>query len=672
MKTTLNRLAKANSPYLQQHANNPVDWYEWGEDALSKARNENKPLIISIGYAACHWCHVMAHESFMDQEVAEFMNSHFVCIKVDREERPDIDQIYMEAAQYITGSGGWPLHAFTLPNGKPFHAGTYFTRIQWLELLKRIVPVYDSQFPEIEKQADSITIALQPELPAGIVNSARSDPGIEQYKALIRDWEGLIDHQEGGFTTVPKFPLPVAWELLLQYFHLTGSDQALQWVNLTLQAISGGGIYDQAGGGFSRYSTDRYWKVPHFEKMLYDNAQLISLISHAYQVTRQARYAEIIEQSIGFIQREMMNGEGACYSSLDADSEGEEGKFYTFTQQQIREILDPSVFQIVAGFYQITADGNWEKGRNILFPQTTVDAFAVSQHLDPLAIRKILSQANEKIMNLRNQRIRPTRDEKIITSWNALMIKAFLDAYHALGHPAYLDASLNLARFLEKKMFDTSGILHRSYKDGNASIVGFLDDYSYFAEALIGLYESTFNLHWLELSKELTLFAMDHFSDRNSPLFFYSSDLSEPLIARKHEVSDHVMPSSNSVMVNVLNRLGLMYDDPVYIRRANEILDHVLSLKTSPGPYFANYIRALGWKAFIPNEIALVGVQAAEKNSILQRNFLPTSVIVGGSTENLPLLQKRLVKDATLIYVCRNKSCQLPVEEVETALKLLK
>jgi uncharacterized protein len=671
MKAPLNRLALANSPYLKQHANNPVDWYEWGDEAITRARKENKPLIISVGYAACHWCHVMAHESFMDREVAVFMNSHFVCIKVDREERPDIDQIYLEAAQYISGSGGWPLNAFALPDGRPFYAGTYFTRNQWLELLNRIILAYKGQFADLEKQADSLTRVLQttPQGKAGILKN--NDFTEDHYKSLILDWDGLIDQEAGGFTTVPKFPLPVAWEFLLQYHYLTGDERPLQWVTATLDAISGGGIYDQAGGGFARYSTDKYWKVPHFEKMLYDNAQLISLFAHAYQVTRQARYAEIIEQSIGFAQRELMNGEGAFYSSLDADSEGEEGKFYTFTMDEVNEVLDPSVFTIITGYYQITAHGNWE-GRNILFPKMAADDYAKNQGIDTGSFRKMLSHANEKLMQLRNHRTRPATDDKILTSWNALMIKAFLDAYHALGHPDYLNAALKLAVFLEKKMFNRAGVLQRSYKDGIATIGGFLDDYSVFAEALIMLYESTFDLHWLEMGRELTNFAIEHFSDRHGPLFFYTSDLSEPLIARKSELTDHVIPSSNSVMAKVLLRLGLYYDDPSFSGRASGILRQVLGSKASPGPYFANYAAALGWQVFAPYEIAVVGEQAGEKSITLQRNYLPTSLFLGGNKENLPLLRNKLVKDTTLIYVCKNKTCQLPVQEVDEALKMLK
>jgi len=673
MKNQMNRLAKANSPYLIQHADNPVDWFEWGAEALTKARKENKPLIISVGYAACHWCHVMAHESFMDPEIAAYMNIHFVCIKVDREERPDIDQIYLEAAQFISGTGGWPLNAFALPDGRPFFAGTYFPKAQWYELLKRIITIYGSQYADLVKQAEDLTKAVQTSSPINeIVFPAAEIFNKEQYTALLDPWEGLIDHEYGGFTSVPKFPLPAAWEFLLQFHYLTGNEIALKWVENTLLAISGGGIYDTAGGGFSRYSVDRYWKVPHFEKMLYDNAQLVSLFAHAYQVTRRSEYGEVIRQSTGFIQRELMNREGACYSSIDADSEGEEGKFYTYTLAEFKEAVDPPDFDIMADYYRITENGNWENGKNILFRKSPADVYAKSINQSPEAFGKVLNRTNQQLLYYRSRRIRPSTDEKIITAWNALMISAFLDSFHALGHKKYLDAALKTATFLCENMFTRNGILQRSYMNGNATINGFLDDYAFLAESMIRLYQSTFELRWLEMARKLTDFVLEHFSDKNSPLFHYTSDLSETLVARKPEIPDNVIPSSNSVMTHVLIRLGLFFDEPSYTGRASEILRVVEKNMAAQGPYFANYAMALGWQAFAPSEIAIIGEYAGEKNSILQKNYLPLSVISGGNEENLPLLKNKRVIGKTLIYVCRNRVCQLPVGDVESALNIIK
>ncbi len=671
MKSNLNRLATANSPYLRQHSDNPVDWFPWGEEALAKARKENKPLIISIGYAACHWCHVMAHESFLDAEVASFMNAHFVSIKIDREERPDIDQVYMEAVQHITGGGGWPLHAFALPDARPFHGGTYFARNQWLDLLKRIHSVYENHYADLEIQANTLTTAIQTNVfstpPAGedILFSR------EQYDAFFDGWDKLMDRKDGGFATAPKFPMPVVWNFLLQYQYLTGNKPALDFVTNTLEAMAKGGIYDQIGGGFSRYSTDKSWKVPHFEKMLYDNAQLISLFAHAYQVTNNPEFSGIVRETIAFCERELMNEEGAFYSSLDADSEGEEGKFYSFSAKEFREALDPDVFRLLTAFYQVTEEGNWQPERNILWRKRTYAEFALQNEISGESLEKILHTARQQLLAVRAQRIRPATDEKIITAWNALMMQAYIDAYHALGSDACLDSAIKLAQFIERHMFSVEGRLFRSFRDGKTTIPAFLDDYSLLAYGLIGLYETTFDIHWLELAHDLARFALEHFTDANNVLFFYTSDLSETLIARKQEIPDTVIPSSNSVMAHVLIKLGHLYDNPAYLSKALALLKQVVNGDSSHNPYYANYARAIGLFAYPVNEIAISGEKALEKNRILQGHYLPTSLFLGGNEENLPLLKDKRVKNATKIYVCRDKICRLPVEDEEIALRFL-
>jgi uncharacterized protein len=671
MKNKLNRLAQASSPYLQQHAGNPVDWFPWGEEALLKARTEHKPLLISIGYAACHWCHVMAHESFMDSEVAAFMNSHFVCIKIDREERPDIDQVYMDAVQHITGGGGWPLHAFALPDGRPFHGGTYFPKDQWLELLKRIQTVYESHFTDLETQADTLTSAIRTSPFMEAESTEEPDISSILYSGLFDNWEQYIDHHDGGFARSPKFPMPGVWEFLLQYNYFTGNQKALEYVKGTLNGMAKGGIYDQAGGGFSRYSTDRFWKVPHFEKMLYDNAQLISLYAHAYQVTREPGYAGIVKESLLFMERELMNPVGAFYSSLDADSEGEEGKFYTFTMEEFKQALDPAIVTLMAEYYQVTADGNWEGGRNILHRNASIPDFARSHQMTTEAFEVLLRQANTGLMKARELRTRPARDEKIITSWNALMIIAYVDAYHALGNAVYLNGALRLAAFVEHHMISGEGHVYRSYRDGNVTIDAFLDDYALLAAALIKLYETTFTMHWLELGHQLVRFVMDHFADPAGSLFFYTSDLSESLIARKYEIPDTVIPSSNSVMAHVFIRLGYLYDNPSYLSKARAILKQIKNNLTANSPYFAGYAMAMGLLVYHPVEIAILGSQALKKNSTLHTNYLPDALFSGGEQENLPLLNNKLVAGATRIYVCKNKTCKLPVEDEETALKLI-
>jgi len=671
MDTHLNRLASASSPYLQQHAGNPVDWYEWGEEALDKAVNENKPLIISIGYAACHWCHVMAHESFMDEVVAGFMNRHFICIKIDREERPDIDQIYMEAAQHISGGGGWPLNAFALPDGRPFYAGTYFPKNQWLELLKRIVRIYNDQYTELEHQADSLTETIRND--PFILSKSRDhyDFNKDQYKKIFSAWEDLIDYHAGGFAAVPKFPLPVAWEFVLQYYYLTGNEKALESIGITLQAMANGGIYDQVGGGFARYSTDKHWKVPHFEKMLYDNAQLVSLYAHAWQVTRNPAYAGIVEQTVAFVQRELMSPEGGFYASLDADSEGGEGRFYAWSIKELEEILGPSVSRIISAWYQAIPEGNWEEGQNILLAQPSKAAFARQHNLQPENFSEMLDKANNTLLLAREKRSRPARDEKIITAWNALMITACVDAFKALGKQLYLEAAISAATFLENNMIRDLGNLWRSFRNGKASVAGFLDDFAFFAEACINLYEVTFDLHWLELSDRLTLFATEHFSAGNGYLFFYTSDLSDPLIARKREVADNVIPASNSVLARVLFRLGHYHDNSSYIGRALQMLRQMEQELAGGGPYYANWALLLGLVVFPSHEVAITGEKATAKSLELQKNYLPTAMFLGGKAENLPLLANKLVRNKTLIYVCIDKTCSRPVEEVDEALTLL-
>ncbi len=667
-----NRLANANSPYLRQHAGNPVDWYPWNEEALEKARTENRPLIISIGYAACHWCHVMAHESFMDQEIADFMNRHFVNIKVDREERPDIDQVYMDAVQHITGGGGWPLNAFALPDGRPFFGGTYFPRKQWLEMLKRIISVYENQYAELEEQADSLTTAIRADpLPVAMMENPSQQEGLHRYNDLIAGWDKLVDLSEGGFNSAPKFPMPVVWEFLLQYHHYTGHQNALKYVTATLDKMIRGGIYDQAGGGFARYSTDRIWKVPHFEKMLYDNAQLVSLYAHAFQVTGEPEYADTVHETIAFLERELKSPEGGFYSSLDADSEGEEGKFYTFTSAELKGILEPAAIPLLTLFFEVREEGNWQQSQNILHRMYSKREFAARNNTGIGDFESMLGRARQVLMEYRAKRIRPARDEKIITAWNALMIKAYADAFRSLGNEAWIHSAIGLASFLETKMISSEGHLFRSYLDGNAAIPAFLDDYALYAHAMVALYEVTFDKHWLDLSLMLTEKVLQNFSDPRHSLFFYSSDLNESLVARKHEIPDTVIPSSNSVMAHVLLKLGHLIEKEEYLALARKMLMETGGQLSANSPYFANYAMALGIMVHPLHEVAIVGEKSLAINAEMQRHFLPDCVFLGGNVENLPLLMGKKVKNSTQIYVCTDKICKLPVADIKTALSYL-
>ena len=664
-----NRLSRASSPYLKQHADNPVDWYEWGEEALAKAREENKPLIISVGYAACHWCHVMAHESFSDESIAEFMNEHFVCIKIDREERPDIDRIYMEAAQLLSGRGGWPLNAFALPDGRPFHAGTYFPPEQWTDALSQLSHLYQTSYPRILQAAEALTQGIRANALPEIVNPLpfTREEYVESFANLIQ----TIDFKLGGYNGAPKFMLPIGFEFLLQYHYLTGDQQALDAVTISLDAMAQGGIYDQIGGGFARYSTDQFWKVPHFEKMLYDNGQLISLYAHAYQVTKRSRYAEVVEQTIAFAERELRHPEGGFYASIDADSEHEEGKFYVWTKGELESVLDQESLALILDFYQITNRGNWEGGKNILYYNSDKEYFAVKSGISVKDFNQILERSNKKLLEERNLRIRPATDDKILTCWNALMLSGYLNAFKALGKADYLEQALKTARFLEKYMISEDGLLYRVFKDGKVSIEGFLDDYTLLAEAFVTLYEVTFDIHWLNLSQHLTAQIWNHFQDAEHNLFFYTSDLSEPLIARKHETSDNVIPASNSVLAHLLSELGIITGNTEYTDMAVRMAQNFRTEIIQHGPYYANWAMLVGKLTHPDFEIAILGENALAVSHEIQSHYLPTATFAGGLTENLPVLMNRLIEKQTVIYVCQEKVCNLPVSIVDEVLALI-
>jgi hypothetical protein len=669
----LNRLASASSPYLYEHADNPVDWYEWGPEALKKAKEENKPLIISIGYASCHWCHVMEEESFMDTAVARMMNQDFVCIKIDREERPDIDQIYLQASQLISGNAGWPMNAFALPDGKPFYAVTYLPRLQWTSLLKQVIEVYRNEKENVIRQADELTkgIQQQHELITLAADTVRVS-NRKLYEGIVNVWGPLFDQQEGGLSGSPKFPMPVIWEFLLQHYYLTGNEASLQQVTTTLDKIATGGIYDHLAGGFARYSTDDQWKVPHFEKMLYDNGQLISLYAHAYQVTKDSLYADVIRETLSFIKREMTSPEGGFYSSMNADSEGEEGKFYVWTKNEIENVVDKKEAEVLNAYYQLTDSGNWEKGKNVLYPKMDKAEFAAEKKVPLTQVSTLLESAEQKLLQSRDRRVHPTIDKKVLTSWNALMLKAYIDAYHALGDPSYLQTALTNARFIEKAMMQADGSLQRNYHQGKASIDGFLEDYVLLAKSFISLYQATFDVHWLENAKLLTTYSVEHFRDTKSGFFFFTSDKSEHLIARKLELTDNVMPSSNSVMAEVLYMIGEYYGISSYRQMSFSMLNAVTDRLTADGPTYSGWATLMGILTYNLNEVAILGENAEALSRYIQRHYNPTSMFMGGNTENLPLLKNKLISGKTLIYICRNKVCKLPLESPEKAIVELK
>lgn len=666
-----NRLVEANSPYLQEHADNPVDWYEWEAEALEKAQEEDKPIIISVGYASCHWCHVMERESFMDSSVAEIMNRDFISIKIDREERPDLDKIYMNAAQLLNGSGGWPLNVVALPDGKPFFAGTYFPTEEWKDILNKIAKAYKEDKESLIETANALTEGIISTNSLGDLGVQKKEISKTEYLSVLKTWETRFDKENGGYQEEQKFPLPVSWDALLQYYYLTGNKEVLEVVKTTLNNMARGGIYDQLGGGFSRYTTDPEWLIPHFEKMLYDNAQLISLYSKAYKVIPSEEYKAVIEESLDFVEQELSNNEGGFYSSLNAETESEEGKYYVWSLEELRNTLSSSQVDLVTNYYNIEPYGNWERGKNILHRRFSPEEFASEEGIAYTDLNASLANAKEKLLEERKSRIRPRIDDKSLTSWNALMIDAYLDAFLALENPEYLESAIKCADFLNDKMLKPDYSLWRSYKDGESSINAFLDDYSLLSRAYINLYQVTFNIEWLRKAQKLTDYAISNFRDVKSGMFYYTSDDHKNLVAQKIELNDNVIPSSNSVMAQNLFALGTLLENEEYLSMSEEMLGQMYDLTIEDPSFYANWTKLIGVKAFGAYEIAIVGNRARQKNFHIQKEYLPTSIFMGGKNENLPLLQSKLVEGETLIYVCQNKTCKYPVSSAEEAINII-
>lgn len=670
-----NDLIHESSPYLLQHAHNPVNWHAWNDVTLKKAKEEDKLLIISIGYAACHWCHVMEHESFEDSTVAAIMNEYFIPIKVDREERPDVDDVYMSAAQLISGSGGWPLNAFALSDGRPIWAGTYFPRDRWIEILQQFANLKQHDYQKLVKSADQLTQGIG-SLDAIELIKSDIDFEPELIKSINQKLIQQMDPEEGGRRGAPKFPMPNNWEYLLKYADVNKDDQSLQLVFTTLNKMAQGGIYDQVGGGFARYSTDAIWKAPHFEKMLYDNGQLISLYSQAYQKTGDPLYAKVIKQTLEFVNRELSDPGGGFYSSLDADSEGEEGKYYVWTTEELDSIIgDSPHYDIYKDLYSVKTGGNWEKGQNILHMSQSISEIATRYDITSDQLQNIIDNLNNKILEKRTTRIRPGLDDKILTSWNALMIKGYVDAYKALGEEDYLDQAVMNAHFILKEQMENDSRLNRNYKNEKSSINAFLDDYALLVDALLGLYEVTFDESWLNVSKELINYTLAHFYNESNGMFYYTSDKDAPLVARKMELSDNVIPASNSVMARNLAKLGEIFYDEKYTSVANQMLNNMLptiSQTQQPG-FYSNWLQLLFDKIYTPFEVAVIGPQANAVASEMMKNYNRNALFLGGISEShLPLLEYKYIPDKTMIYVCKNKVCKLPVTDINQALQLMK
>ncbi len=670
-KGTPNGLINETSPYLLMHAYNPVYWEPWGNEALSKAQKNDKLLIISIGYAACHWCHVMEKESFSDSAVALLMNDNFISIKVDREERPDIDQVYMDAAVLINGRGGWPLNIIALPDGKPVYAGTYYPKDNWVKVLSFFRDTYQNERQKILDQAEQVTQGLA-SMDLVNFNEEENEFTRDNFENYMNRILINIDMQKGGRKGAPKFPTPIVFETLLEIAYHTENEKALDAVKITVDNMANGGIYDHLGGGFSRYSTDANWKVPHFEKMLYDNAQLVSLYSHAFQITKNPLYEQKAKETITFTNRDLRDENGGYYSSLDADSDGEEGKFYVWKASEIRALLGEDT-EIFLEAYQSAESGNWEEGKNILYRRADdLERIGKKFNRTPEHINDILKLSNIELFKARKKRVSPPLDDKILTSWNGLMIKGLIDAYFAFQNETYLHDALKTAEFVVDNQLRIDGGLNRSYKDGRSSINGFLDDYSFTIEAFIGLYEATFDERWLKRADELMSYARTNFLNIESQMFYYTSVKDDPLIARKTELADNVIPASNSSIAHSLYQLGHYFYREMDIKHAKQMLNNMMATLEQNPYYYSNWIRLYAKISYPFYEVAIVGDEAGIKRNNLFARYIPNAIIIGGKDEgSLELLEDKKVDGRTMIYVCENKTCRLPVTEPERALTLI-
>lgn len=639
-----------------QHAHNPVDWYPWGNEALEKAKKEDKLILVSVGYSACHWCHVMEHESFEDDEVAALMNKHFVCIKVDREERPDVDKIYMEAVQMLSGRGGWPLNCFALPDGRPVWGGTYFPKQQWMQVLEQLSQLYTNDKAKLHEQADALTKGIkQIEMPVLDENQ----PAIDMYKALLKS-KSRFDNKLGGFDGAPKFPMPVALNLVHQMGVLHQDDALLDFVYLTLDRMASSGIYDQVGGGFARYSVDERWFAPHFEKMLYDNAQLVSLYSNAYRTTGNDLYKRVVKETVGFVEHELMSPEGAFYSALDADSEGEEGKFYVWTHRELKDLVgaDDHFYR----YFNIEENGNWEKGNNILHGGITREEYCRINNLDSETFNANLKSSLKRLYEKRSDRIRPGLDDKILTAWNALMIKGLTDAYQAFSEDRYLQLAQTAMDYLLSQVMREEGHLLRSTKNGVSKIDAFLDDYAFVIDALIGLYEVTFNEDYLNQAKLISDYTLKEFYNSTAKVFYYNSKSGEQLIARKTDVQDNVIPSSVGAMANNLIRLHQLYHLPQFESVGNVLIDKMSQISAEHTSYYGQWALLYELKDK-RQELVICGEEADDYREVLQRKLIPGAIYSGSidGKSKLEILQNRFKEGSTLIYKCRNKTCELPV-----------
>ena len=676
-----NRLAGETSPYLLQHAHNPVDWHPWGEEALRIAREQDKPIFLSIGYSACHWCHVMERESFENEATASLMNELFVNIKVDREERPDLDAIYMEAVQAMTGQGGWPMSVFLMPDGRPFYGGTYFppepryNMPGFPQVLRSVADAYRQRRDQVDEQAERLTEMLGQ---SAALQSKSSDLSQALLDEAVAHMQQRFDEEHGGFGHQPKFPQPMSLDFILTQYLRTRDLDTLYMAERTLEQMALGGIYDQLGGGFHRYSVDAIWLTPHFEKMLYDNSQLLRTYLHAWQITARPLYRRIVDETIAYVLSEMTAPDGGFYSTQDADSEGEEGKFFVWMPEEIDAALDDQAAALFKAHYGVTQHGNFE-GRNILYASRNTDSLAQESGMEPDAVERTLAEARRTLFDRREQRVKPARDEKVLTEWNGLMIHALAECGVTLGNAPALAAAERAAGFILARMSQPDGRLYRTFKDGRARLNAYLEDYAAFVRGLIALYEATFDLRWLGEASRLTRIMFEQFHDAERGSFYQTGASHEDLVVRRKDFIDSAIPSGNSLAAECLIRLAALLGQDEYRSEAARI---VLTVKDALGPQslaFGRLLCSVDALLSPSREIAIVGDPADPAAQALlhtvRSRFLPHAVVALKHPDEeglLPVLESRtLVDGKPAAYVCENYACRLPVTTPEELAELL-
>jgi uncharacterized protein YyaL (SSP411 family) len=668
-----NDLIHESSPYLLQHAHNPVNWNAWNDKTLQKAKAENKLMLISVGYAACHWCHVMEKESFEDSTVAAVMNRHFVNIKVDREERPDVDQIYINAVELMTGRAGWPLNVIALPDGRPVWGGTYFSKEDWIQRIEKIQELYEQEPQKLIDYADRLEEGIK-SMDLITFNDQNINFAAYDSNKLVENWSKVFDYRHGGYNRAPKFMMPNNYNYLLRHAVQNDDSKLLEYVTLTLDKMAYGGVYDHVGGGFARYSTDEKWHVPHFEKMLYDNAQLISLYSDAYAVTKNELYREVVDETIAFVLKELSNKRGAFYSSLDADSlseegELEEGAYYVYTKEELEGLLT-SDFEIFSNYYNINSYGEWEDGHYVLIRSESNEKIAMQFGISKEMLNQKKTAWKSMLLEHRNKRPRPRLDDKTLTSWNGLMLKGLVDAYKIFGEAKYLEAALKNARFLAENQLKQDGSLYHSYKDGKSTINGYLEDYATVIEAYLALYEVTFDQQWLLYAGNLADYTFLKFFDKEKHMFYFTSTDDKKLVTRNFEYRDNVIPASNSIMAKNLFKLSHHFDRPRYGETAAQMLKNIHPEMEQYPNSFSNWLDLLANFNSDFFEIVVMGDKALEKAKDINSYYIPNKLVAGST---LPsdgyLLEGRYVKGETFIYVCVDNTCKLPVKNMEQAIQ---